>query len=121
MPRLFRATGSAATRPRLPAGGLRSLLAGSAGRRLLALLAISLAVRLVPAFLVYGSFDVGAWELVNRLEIPYRVVINEAVELAKAYGATDGHKFVNGVLDKVAADVRADEIAALARERGAQA
>jgi N utilization substance protein B len=61
---------------------------------------------------------IGAWELVNRLEIPYRVVINEAVELAKAYGGTDGHKFVNGVLDKIAADVRAEEIAALARERG---
>ncbi|HYT97585.1 MAG TPA: transcription antitermination factor NusB [Casimicrobiaceae bacterium] len=63
---------------------------------------------------------IGAWELVNRLEIPYRVVINEAVELAKAYGGTDGHKFVNGVLDKVAADARAEEIAALARERGTQ-
>ena len=61
---------------------------------------------------------IGSWELVNRLEIPYRVVINEAVELAKAYGGTDGHKFVNGVLDKVAADARAEEIAALARERG---
>ena len=59
---------------------------------------------------------IGAWELANRLEIPYRVVINEAVELAKAYGGTDGHKFVNGVLDKFAADVRAQEIAALARE-----
>ncbi|HEY3179489.1 MAG TPA: transcription antitermination factor NusB [Casimicrobiaceae bacterium] len=64
---------------------------------------------------------IGAWELVNRLEIPYRVVINEAVELAKAYGGTDGHKFVNGVLDKLATDVRAEEIAALARERGAHA
>ena len=62
---------------------------------------------------------IGAWELVNRIEIPYKVVINEAVELAKAYGGTDGHKFVNGVLDKVAAGVRADEIAALAREGGA--
>jgi N utilization substance protein B len=60
---------------------------------------------------------IGGWELVNRLEIPYKVVINEAVELAKAYGGTDGHKFVNGVLDKVAADVRAPEIAALERER----
>jgi N utilization substance protein B len=44
-----------------------------------------------------------AWELANRLEIPYRVVINEAVELAKSFGGTDGHRFVNGVLDKVAA------------------
>jgi len=64
---------------------------------------------------------IGCWELVNRLEIPYKVVINEAVELAKAYGGTDGHKFVNGVLDKVAANVRAQEIAALARERDAHA
>jgi transcription antitermination protein NusB len=54
---------------------------------------------------------IGAWELRHRLEIPYRVVINEAVEIAKAYGGTDGHKFVNGVLDKLAATLRADEIA----------
>ena len=45
---------------------------------------------------------IGAWELAHRLDIPYRVVINEAVELAKRYGGTDGYKFVNGVLDKVA-------------------
>jgi N utilization substance protein B len=64
---------------------------------------------------------IGAWELEHRLEIPYKVVINEAVELAKAYGGTDGHKFVNGVLDKLAADVRAQEIAALAREAGGRA
>ena len=55
----------------------------------------------------------------HRPETPYRVVINEAVELAKAYGGTDGHRFVNGVLDKLAARVRAPEIAALARERDA--
>jgi transcription antitermination protein NusB len=60
----------------------------------------------------------GAWELTHRLEIPYRVVINEAVELTKSYGGTDGHKFVNGVLDKLAAQVRAVEIAAIAAERG---
>ena len=64
---------------------------------------------------------IGTWELQHRLEIPYRVVINEAVELAKSYGGTDGHKFVNGVLDKVAADLRADEIRALASERAAGA
>ena len=46
---------------------------------------------------------IGAWELLHRIEIPCRVVINEAIELAKAYGGTDGHKFVNGVLDKLAA------------------
>jgi N utilization substance protein B len=55
---------------------------------------------------------IGAWELAQRLEIPYRVVINEAVELAKRYGGTDGHKFVNAVLDRVAARLRADEIRA---------
>ena len=58
---------------------------------------------------------IAAWELASRLDIPYRVVINEAVELAKGFGATDGHRFVNGVLDKVAADLRAAEIAALSR------
>ncbi len=58
---------------------------------------------------------IGAWELVRRTEIPYKVVINEAVDLAKSYGGTDGHRFVNGVLDHLAADVRADEIAALRR------
>jgi transcription antitermination protein NusB len=60
---------------------------------------------------------IGAWELAHRPDTPYRVVINEAVELAKAYGGTDGHRFVNGVLDKHASTVRADEIAARARER----
>src|SRR5262245_3213163 len=50
-----------------------------------------------------------AWELENRLEIPYRVTINEAIELAKSYGGTDGHKFVNGVLDKLAARLRPAE------------
>lgn len=55
---------------------------------------------------------VGAYELVHRIETPYRVVINEAVELAKAYGGTDGHKYVNGVLDRLAAEARAIEVQA---------
>ncbi len=58
---------------------------------------------------------IGAWELQRRADIPYKVVINEAVELAKVFGGTDGHRFVNGVLDKFAADARAAEIAALHR------
>lgn len=49
---------------------------------------------------------IGAYELVHRIDIPYRVVINEAIELAKDFGATDGHKYVNGVLDKLALSVR---------------
>ncbi len=51
-----------------------------------------------------------ACELVTQPKTPYRVVINEAVELAKSYGGTDGHKYVNGVLDKLAAELRPDEI-----------
>ena len=52
-----------------------------------------------------------AFELSNSIETPYRVVINEAIELAKTYGGTDGHKFVNGVLDKLAPQLRPDETA----------
>jgi N utilization substance protein B len=55
---------------------------------------------------------IGAFELKHHIEIPYRVVINEAVELAKSFGGTDGHKYVNGVLDKYAALARPAEIAA---------
>jgi len=51
----------------------------------------------------------GACELMYAPEVPYRVAINEAVELAKIYGGTDGHKYVNGVLDKLAAQVRRPE------------
>ncbi len=54
----------------------------------------------------------GAYELMHHPGIPYRVVINEAVELAKTFGGTDGHKYVNGVLDKLAAQVRALEMRA---------
>ncbi|WP_300656354.1 transcription antitermination factor NusB [Pseudomonas sp.] len=52
------------------------------------------------------------YELKNRIDVPYRVVINEGIELAKVFGATDGHKFVNGVLDKLAPRLRADEVRA---------
>jgi N utilization substance protein B len=54
---------------------------------------------------------IGAWELMHNPEIPFRVTINEAIELGKRFGGTDGHKYVNGVLDKLAADVRPDEFA----------
>jgi N utilization substance protein B len=53
-----------------------------------------------------------AHELKSHPETPYRVVLNEAIELAKEYGATDGHKFVNGVIDKLAAQFRAVEVEA---------
>ncbi len=54
---------------------------------------------------------IGAYELAHHVEIPYRVVINEAVEVAKSFGGTDGFKYVNGVLDKVAAIARPGESA----------
>ena len=54
----------------------------------------------------------GAFELAQHIEVPYKVVINESVELAKTFGGTDGHKFVNGVLDKLALQVRAREFSA---------
>ena len=63
-----------------------------------------------------GLLAIGAWELTHRLDIPYRVVIDEAVELAKAYGGTDGHKFVNGVLDKIVPRLRAAEVRAGSRD-----
>ena len=53
----------------------------------------------------------GAWELVHNPEIPYRVTINEAIELGKRFGGTDGHKYVNGVLDRLAQAVRPEEVA----------
>lgn len=57
----------------------------------------------------------GSHELRHDLHTPYRVVINEAIELAKEYGGTDGHRFVNGVLDRLAAQLRPDEVEARRR------
>ena len=59
----------------------------------------------------------GTFEMINHPETPYRVIINEAIELTKAFGGTDGHKYVNGVLDKIAGGVRADEVAARRKGR----
>ena len=53
-----------------------------------------------------------SYELKFRIDVPYKVVINEAVALAKKFGATDSHKFVNGVLDRAAASVRSLEVSA---------
>ena len=54
---------------------------------------------------------IGAYELAERPETPFKVVLNEAIELGKSFGGTDGHKFVNGVLEKLAMELRAEEIA----------
>lgn len=59
-----------------------------------------------------GILLLSGYELQHELEVPYRVVINEAIELAKVFGGTDGHKYVNGVLDKLAAQLRELEVRA---------
>jgi N utilization substance protein B len=51
------------------------------------------------------------YELLYRPDVPYRVIINEALELTKKFGSVDGHKFVNGILDKVAKKTREHEVA----------
>ncbi len=58
-----------------------------------------------------GILQIGLFELIHRPDTPLRVILNEAIELAKTFGGTDGHKFVNGVLDKLAQQLRADEAA----------
>ncbi|HNQ05238.1 MAG TPA: transcription antitermination factor NusB [Thiobacillaceae bacterium] len=63
----------------------------------------------------HAALLIGAYELLHTPNVPYKVVINEAVNLAKKYGGTDGHKFVNGVLDKLARGVRGVEIEAAPR------
>lgn len=60
---------------------------------------------------------IGAYEFRFLPENPYRVILNECVELAKTFGGTDGHKFVNGVLDKLAPVIRPEEVAEFAAKR----
>ena len=56
-----------------------------------------------------GILLLAAWELKHSPDIPFKVVINEAIELAKDYGGTDGYKYVNGVLDRLAPALRPEE------------
>ena len=65
----------------------------------------------------HGVLLIGVYELKHCIDIPYKVAINEAVELAKAFGGTDGHKYVNGVLDKAAGDLRPLEVQAMRAAR----
>ena len=66
----------------------------------------------------HGVLMIGVYELKHCISIPYKVAINEAVELAKSFGGTDGHKYVNGVLDKAALELRAVEVQAARAARG---
>ena len=65
----------------------------------------------------HGVLMIGAYELKHCIDVPYKVAINEAVELAKSFGGTDGHKYVNGVLDKAAAELRTVEVQAARAQR----
>jgi len=62
-----------------------------------------------------AALRIAGFELAHRPDVPYRVVINEAIESTKRFGAEQGHTYVNGVLDRAAADWRAQEIAAAKR------
>ena len=64
----------------------------------------------------YGILKIASCELLFDISIPYRVAINEGVELAKIYGGTDGYKYINGVLDKMASAIRPDEARAHIRK-----
>jgi len=59
-----------------------------------------------------GVLLIGVFELQSRLDVPFRVVINEGVNLAKRFGATDGHKYINACLDRAAQSLRSDEVQA---------
>jgi len=78
---------------------LRQLLVPYLDREMKALSPVEHALLLLSAF-----------ELRDHAQTPYRVIINEAIELAKSFGGTDGHKYVNGVLDKLAAELRPAEV-----------
>lgn len=83
------------------ADALRELLTPLLDRKMKELSPVEHALLLLSAF-----------ELRDHAETPYRVIINEAIELAKSFGGTDGHKYVNGVLDKLAAELRPAEVGA---------
>jgi N utilization substance protein B len=56
-----------------------------------------------------AALRLAAYELKYRLDVPYRVILNEAIEVTKRFGAEHGHSYVNGVLDKLAGELRAAE------------
>jgi N utilization substance protein B len=60
----------------------------------------------------HGIMWIGAWEFMHAADVPWRVVLNECIELAKEFGGTDGHKYVNAVLNGLAPKLRAAEVEA---------
>ena len=68
----------------------------------------------------HGVLWIGAYEFQHCLDVPWRVVLNECIELAKSFGGTDGHKYVNGVLHQLAAQVRPAEVSAAPARSGSR-
>lgn len=68
----------------------------------------------------HGVMWIGAYEFQHCPDVPWRVVLNECIELAKSFGGTDGHKYVNGVLHQLAAQLRPAEVAAAPGKAAAQ-
>jgi len=62
------------------------------------------------AHIEHNVLRLAVWEMMNRLEIPYRVIINEALQLARTYADEPGRGFINGVLDRVARELRGREV-----------
>lgn len=83
------------------ADALRQLISPVLDREMKALSPVEHALLLLSVF-----------ELRDQTQTPYKVIINESIELAKSFGGTDGHKYVNGVLDKLVAGIRPDETGA---------
>lgn len=98
--------------PRADRGYFRELIEGVWREREALDADLSQWIDRVPALLdpiEHGILLMGVYELRHRLDVPYRVAISEAVSLAKRFGATDGHKYVNAVLDRAARALRANE------------
>jgi N utilization substance protein B len=98
--------------PRADAQYFQSLIAGICGSREALDAALTPLLDRQPAQLdpiEHAVLLIGGYELQHRPDVPFRVVINEAVGLARRFGATDGHKFINGVLDRAAQLWRAQE------------
>jgi N utilization substance protein B len=68
----------------------------------------------------HGVLWIGVYEFQHCLDVPWRVVLNECIELAKSFGGTDGHKYVNGVLHQLAAQLRPVEVAAAPAKTGSR-
>ena len=109
---LIQEFGAAEDMPRADQEYFRELLEGICGARTALDEQLAAFIDRSPALLYpveHAALLIGLYELVHRLDVPYKVAINEAVSLTKRFGATDGHKYVNAVLDRAARELRPAE------------